>query len=376
MSSNINTFRMRKDWAYKSIGEICEIVCGQDYKSVQDDNGAFPIYGTGGIMGRATQYRCPAYSTIIGRKGNINNPLYVEEPFWNVDTAFGVVPKDVFPKYFFYFCKSYDFTKHDVSVTIPSLRRSDILKINVPVPSLSQQERIVAELDLLTGIINMQRAQLKEYDTLARSIFYDMFGDPEENKKGWEVKEMGSLFEIGSSKRVFESEWTDSGVPFYRAREIVRLSKNEAIDSPIFISEDLYRQYSKKYGVPSAGDIMVTAVGTLGVSYIVQTKDRFYFKDGNTLWFKSRGLCESRFIKDQYSTAFVVNQIQGNANAAVVGTYTIMNAKKTRVVVPPRSLQKEYVRKVQAIDNLKETINKAIKETQTLFDYTIDKYFG
>ena len=186
---------------YQTLGTVCDIISGQDYKNVQADNGKYPIYGTGGIMGYANQYRCPARTIIIGRKGNINNPLYVEEEFWNVDTAFGVVPrKDLLcPKYFFYFCKNYDFTKHDVSVTIPSLRRTDIIKIKVPVPPLAEQERIVAELDLLTGIIDKQKAQLKELDTLAQSIFYDMFGDPVENEKGWDVKKLSSITtKIGS----------------------------------------------------------------------------------------------------------------------------------------------------------------------------------
>jgi type I restriction enzyme S subunit len=131
-----------------------------------------------------------------------------------------------------------------------------------------------------------------------------------------------------------------------------------------------------KYGIPSAGDMMITAVGTLGVSYIVKDTDRFYFQDGNILWFKSKGLCEPRFIKDEYATDYVMNQIRGNANASVVGTYTIMNANRTRVVVPPMKLQREYVEKVEAIDKQKASINESIVQTQKLFDYTMDKYFG
>ena len=191
---------MKQGWEIKKLGEVCDIICGQDYKSVKDDNGKYPIYGTGGIMGYASQYRCPANSVIIGRKGSINNPLFVETEFWNVDTAFGVVPNEkiLHPKFFYLFCKDYDFTRHDVSVTIPSLRRTDILKINVPVPPIAEQEKIVAELDCLSGIIEKKKQQLKELDNLAQSIFYEMFGDPVENDKGWEVKTYGSEFQISS----------------------------------------------------------------------------------------------------------------------------------------------------------------------------------
>ncbi len=127
---------MREGWTYKKLGEVCDIICGQDYKQVIAPDGLYPIYGTGGIMGYANQFKCPVYSVIVGRKGSINNPLFVEENFWNVDTAFGIVPSknSLIPKFFFYFCKDYDFTKHNVAVTIPSLRRIDLLKILVPIP--------------------------------------------------------------------------------------------------------------------------------------------------------------------------------------------------------------------------------------------------
>ena len=94
---------MREGWEYKKLGEVCNIICGQDYKNVESPDGKYPIYGTGGIMGYANQYRCPACSVIVGRKGSINNPIYVEENYWNVDTAFGIVPskENLFPKFFF-----------------------------------------------------------------------------------------------------------------------------------------------------------------------------------------------------------------------------------------------------------------------------------
>ena len=83
-----------KKWEVKTISDTCSITCGQDYKAVEDEKGKYPIYGTGGIMGYASKFRCPAKSVIIGRKGNINNPILVNVDFWNVDTAFGVTPKN------------------------------------------------------------------------------------------------------------------------------------------------------------------------------------------------------------------------------------------------------------------------------------------
>lgn len=99
------------------------------------------------------------------------------------------------PKFFYLFCKDYDFTRHAVSVTIPSLRRADILKINVPVPPIAEQERIVKELDCLSGIIGKKKQQLKELDALAQSIFYEMFGDPVLNPMKWKTNKWKDVFD-------------------------------------------------------------------------------------------------------------------------------------------------------------------------------------
>lgn len=255
------------------------------------------------------------------------------------------------------------------------ISRSNLGLIKIPVPSIKEQQRIVDELDLLTGIIDKKNAQLRDLDAIAQSIFYEMFGDPAINEKGWPVKLISDLFDVGSSKRVFESEWRDAGVPFYRAREIVRLSKGLSLEDPIFIEESLFAAYKEKYGIPAAGDIMVTGVGTLGICYLVKKEDRFYFKDGNTLWFRDKHVANSRFIKDQYSTDFVKDQIKENAHGATVGTYTIVNAKKTRVICPPIEIQNEYAKKVQVIDEQKLLIEKSITDTQSMLDSRMHKYF-
>lgn len=282
--------------------------------------------------------------------------------------------------FLYYAVRSHGF-KEQVSlitngVAIPTVSQSNLEKLHIKLPSVSEQQRIVDELDLLTGIIEKKNAQLRDLDALAQSIFYEMFGDPAVNEKGWPVKQISDLFDVGSSKRVFESEWRDSGVPFYRAREIVRLSKGLPLEDPIFIEESLFAAYKEKYGIPAAGDIMVTGVGTLGICYLVKEGDRFYFKDGNTLWFKDKHISNSRFIKDQFLTEFVKDQIKGNSHGATVGTYTIVNAKKTRVICPPVKLQNEYEERVNAIDSQKRVIGKSLTETQNLLDSRMHNYFG
>lgn len=105
-----------------------------------------------------------------------------------------------------------------------------------------------------------------------------MFGDFRSNPKNIKVVTIDQLFEVGSSKRVFQKDWKNEGVPFYRAREIVKLSEQGYVENELFITEEMYTDYAQKYGVPQPGDIMVTGVGTLGICYLVRENDRFYYQ--------------------------------------------------------------------------------------------------
>lgn len=120
--------------------EVLDIFNGKDYKNVLVNKGGYPVYGSGGIIARANDYICPAGTIIIGRKGSINNPILVSEKFWNVDTAFGIVPKEVINiNYLFYFCKQYNFNRLNKATTLPSLTKRDLLEIEINIPDLEEQ---------------------------------------------------------------------------------------------------------------------------------------------------------------------------------------------------------------------------------------------
>lgn len=108
--------------------DVLTIINGKNQSKVENPNGKYPIYGSGGIMGYADDYICESQTVIIGRKGSINKPIFVETPFWNVDTAFGLsAKKDVLlPKYLYYFCEYFDFEKLNTTVTIPSLTKANL----------------------------------------------------------------------------------------------------------------------------------------------------------------------------------------------------------------------------------------------------------
>jgi type I restriction enzyme S subunit len=162
---------MKIGWVEVQFNNVLNIISGKNQKAVVDDNGRFPIYGSGGIIGYANDFICHEGTTIIGRKGTINSPIYVREKFWNVDTAFGLSPHSILNnRYLYFFCLSFNFKKLDKSTAVPSLAKRDLLKIIIPLAPLPEQRAIVSKIEALFseldhGIANLKKAQdqLKVY---------------------------------------------------------------------------------------------------------------------------------------------------------------------------------------------------------------------
>ena len=165
-------------WKNDNWSNVVKIVNGKNQKSVESNDGKYVICGSGGIMGRATDYLTEENSVIIGRKGNINKPILMREKYWNVDTAFGVEPNEnyICVEYLYMFCLFFDFNRLNKAVTIPSLTKMDLLNISMPIPDLHTQKRFatfVGQVD--KSKVEVQRA-LDEAQLLFDSLMQKYFG--------------------------------------------------------------------------------------------------------------------------------------------------------------------------------------------------------
>lgn len=182
----------------------------------------------------------------------------------------------------------------------------------------------------------------------------------------WEVKSLGESFDIGSSKRVFQSQWRKSGIPFYRAREIVILAEKNTVENELFIDETLYNQYKTLYGVPAVNDLLVTGVGTLGKVYKVQNTNPFYYKDGNIICLKNKGAINSDYVRYHFDYYIVKDQINDNSGKSTVGTYTINSARKTIIPVPSLPEQTAIANVLSSMDKEIETLNTKLEKYRNL----------
>ena len=166
--------------------------------------------------------------------------------------------------------------------------------------------------------------------------------------ESWEWARLNSIVNIVSARRVHKNDWRSSGVPFYRAREIVKLAKNEPLADPIFIDESLYSELSQS-GIPLPGDLMVTGIGTIGTTYVVQPDDKFYYKDASVLCFENRFEFSSIYLQLLMRSSFLMKQIRESSVGTTVATITMKNAVNFLIPVPPLGEQQRIVEKVDEI---------------------------
>ena len=374
---------MKQGWEIKKLGEVCDILDSQRKPVTKKDRkeGQYPYYGATGIQDYVDSYIFDGRYLLLGEDGAKWGPMdksafIVEGKCWVNNHAHILKVHDclidTFAEYYMVFK---DLDEYITGAIVRKLTQQALRNIPIPVPPLAEQEKIVAELDCLSEIIEKKKQQLKELDNLAQSIFYEMFGDPVENDKGWEKKRLGDLADISSSKRIFANEYTETGVPFYRGKEVTEKSKVNEISVELFISEDRYNEIKRIYGVPVVGDILVTAVGTIGNIWVVDSEEPFYFKDGNVLWMKIKNNSHPVYFK--YLLSVLIDEYKGQmANGCAYSALTIVNLKEMPTTIVPLTLQQDFASKIESIEKQKELIAKSIKETETLFNSRMDYYFG
>ncbi len=244
-----------------------------------------------------------------------------------------------------------------------------IKKLDIDLIPVKKQIKIVSTLDKLQSIIAYRKQQLAKLDELVKGRFVEMFGDPILNPKGWDMVELGDLTNVGSSKRIFEKEYVTEGIPFYRTKEIVELSKGNNISTELFITEERYSEIKELYGVPKKGDLLVSAVGTIGVIWIVDGKKNFYFKDGNLIKVVGSEKFNSLYMKNLLENLIVEHKKQMSVGTAYAAL-TISDLSKMKVYNVPIGLQNQFATFVTQVDKSKFAVQKAFNKADFLQFYT------
>ena len=188
---------------------------------------------------------------------------------------------------------------------------------------------------------------------------------PFEIPESWEWVRVNDIFNVKSAMRIHQTDWQSSGIPFFRGRELVQLIKTGNVDFDIYISKELYEKNKEKGGVPRKNDILVTAVGTIGKSYIVKGTKPFYYKDAYILCFENIVNIYPEYIKYCLDSPYMQNEIHRDSMATTVAQLTIIKAKEMLVPFPPLEEQHRIVAKIEEILPYIDQYDKAYTKLET-----------
>lgn len=200
--------------------------------------------------------------------------------------------------------------------------------------------------------------------SLLKSRFIEMFGNVATNNKRWEKTKLGNKSVIGSSKRIFANEYTTEGIPFYRSKEIIELGMGEKPSVELYISKKRYQEIKEKFGIPIPGDILMTAVGTIGKFWIVPNSKPFYYKDGNLVYIRTKEF-NPLFLKKLLEMLIEKYKVE-NANGSAYTALTIEKLKDLQIVLPPMTLQKQYEEFHIQIDKSKFLLQQILEKLELL----------
>ena len=202
-----------------------------------------------------------------------------------------------------------------------------------------------------------------------------MFGDNPIESGKWIIKELCSLSEIGSSKRIFANEYVSEGIPFYRSKEIRELGNGEQPSIELYISCEKYNEIKTKYGIPKKNEILIAAIGaTIGYTWIIDTDSPFYYKDGNLILISNIRELNSIFLNEilKIEIQTYKQKTSGSAQLAL----TIEKMEKLQIPVPPLSLQNQFADFVQQVDKSKFAVQKSLEKSETLYKSLMQEYFA
>ena len=370
---------MKQGWTYKKLNEVCDKGSSNVViNKLADNNGDYPLFGASGLVKNVDFYhQDKEYIGIVkdgAGVGRVNTyPAYSSL----VGTMQYIFPKkECLLNYVKYFLIKLDLSHCVSGATIPHIYFKDYGKELIPLPPLSVQLSIVSELDKINELIRLKKEQLKDYDNLAQSIFYEMFGDPVVNEKGWDVNKLGDVCEVSSFKRVLVEDVLEKGpVPFIRGTELSAICKENKREYKMYITMEHYERVKNISGVPNVGDLLIPSINAEGLVWVVDTPEPMYYKDGRVLWVHVDQNSISPIALQRILNNLIKYNYSKITNGAVFAELNLSILRSFPIILPPLSIQNAFANKINLIEKQKAEIKSTIQALETLLASRMQYWF-
>lgn len=317
---------------------------------------------------------------------NLNAVAMVKEDADNLlvgSTGYCVLrcKENIDKRYVFHFCQSPyfvdDMTTQATGASYPAVSSGIVKSSTIPLLPIEKQSAIADILDKVSSLLSLRKQQLAKLDELVKARFVELFGDPEHNEKKWDVFKLDALCSVSSSKRIYQNELSVEGVPFLRISDLVNRIDTGSTECELYIPEERYEELKTLGLVPIAGDMLITARGTLGRCYTLTENDRFYFQDGMITWlYDFDKSLTTNYLTHLFEMSGFRKQIDSLQAGSTVAYLSISMTKKLNVMLPPLELQNQFTAFVEQTDKSKLAIQQSLDKLETLKKSLMQKYFG
>jgi len=365
---------MKEGWKYKRLEEICSKGSSNiSLNKIEANDGEYNLYGASGLVkGIDFYHQSQQYIGIVKDGSGVGRVNIYPPKSSLVGTMQYIFPnEDCEIGYLKYLLQGLHLEQFKTGAAIPHIYFKDYGKSIVPIPPLSEQQHIVEELDLLSSIIEKKKAQLNELDNLAQSLFYEMFGDPITNEKGWEVKTMNEVCnEIGDGLH---------GTPQYDPNgSIAFINGNNLIDGKITITDRT--QYvneteAKKIFIKmDSNTVLLSINGTLGKTAIYNNENVVLGK--SACYLRLSNQLTAFYVMALMNTHTFKDFLESNSSKSTIKNVGLKAIRNYKVILPSLALQQQFASKIEAIEHQKELIKQSIKEVEMLLNSRMDYYFN
>ena len=373
---------MRKGWEYKKLGDCTQILDSQRKPVTKRDrkSGIYPYYGATGIQDYVDKYIFDGRYVLVGEDGAkwssfTQSAFIIEGKTWVNNHAHVLRTNDfLVDSFLVYFLNYSDLDSYISGAIIRKLTQASLRNIDIPLPPKSTQLAIVSELDKINELIRLKKEQLKDFDNLAQSLFYEMFGDPVENEKGWEVKKLGEIGEFKNGLNFSKDENGHSikflGVSDFQNKKSIASDQLDCIS----LSECVQEDYLLK-----TGDIVF--VRSNGKKELIGRSVKMYITEPTTY----SGFCircritDEKVDKDYIAILLktpIIRQFMTNSGRGCNISnlnQKILNSIPT--ILPPLPLQRLFAQRIEQIEREKSEVQKSIQDLETLLASRMQYWF-